>query len=89
MRAHALAAAILAKAAPGDAPPSGRLQRTPSAKRAMRLASAWAKQAGREAAGSVDILVGILRAGEGLGWEVLASLGVTAKSVVGEKGKGR
>jgi ATP-dependent Clp protease ATP-binding subunit ClpC len=89
VRGDALSAAVLAKVAPGDAPPSGRLQRTPSAKRAMRLASAWAKQAGRGAAGSEDILVGILRAGEGLGWEVLASLGVTAKSVIGEEGKGR
>jgi ATP-dependent Clp protease ATP-binding subunit ClpA len=77
LRANALAGAIMAKVVPGDAPPSGRLQRTAPAKRAMRLASVEARRAGREAVGSEDLLVGILRAGDGLGWEVLQSLGLS------------
>lgn len=72
--------AIEAHLTPGDAPPPRRLSRTPEAKRAMRMASRLAL---REAetplspVGTDHLLMGILLARRGLGYEILMQHGAT------------
>ena len=66
--------AIESKMTPGAAPPPRRLSRTPEAKRAMRMASRLALREGDNPlspVGTDHLLMGILLARRGLGYEIL------------------
>ena len=65
------------KAPQGDAAPRRRLARSPSAKRAMQLARNAASELPGKLVRTEHILVGILRAGEGEGCEILKRVGMT------------
>jgi len=72
--------AIEKQMTPGDAPPPRRLSRTPEAKRAMRMASRLALREGAgplSPVGTDHLLMGILLARRGLGYEILVSHDVT------------
>ena len=61
----------------GNAAPTARLGRSPTARRAMRLAARLAEEMGSERIGAGHLLLGILQSGSGTGFEMLAELGVT------------
>ena len=65
---------------PGTGQAPRRLKRTPRAKKAMRLARREARQAGCDRAGSDHLVLGILEAGEGAGYDILTSLGISAEA---------
>src|SRR5688500_7170209 len=66
--------AIESNMTPGDAPPPRRMSRTPEAERAMRMASRLALREGAgpfSPVGTDHLLMGILLARRGLGYEIL------------------
>lgn len=67
--------------APGEGRPRGKPELTPRARRAMCLAAEEAQRAGRVAYGPEHLLVGLLRANEGMGYQMLSSLGVNLDAV--------
>jgi len=60
-----------------DEPPPKRLARSTSDKQAMRLAAQEATQTGSQLVGTGHLLLGILKAGDGPGYDMLAELKVT------------
>ena len=70
---------------PGDAPPPRRLSRTPEAKRAMRMASRLALREGAgplSPVGTDHLLMGVLLARRGLGYDILVSHDVTRHRLI-------
>jgi len=66
---------------PGDTPPPKRVARTPLAKTAMRTAAKLAGDAGADVVGTEHLLLGILHTAQGVGYDILIALGVTAESI--------
>ncbi len=85
--AEQVRAGFEAKIAPGQAPAPRRLGRTERAKKAMRLGMKEARKLKAERVGSEHLLLGIVLAGEGAGWEMLNGLGIgeqALRKVIGE-----
>lgn len=59
----------------GDRPPGGHLPFTPRAKKVLELALREALQLGHNYIGTEHVLLGLIREGEGVGAQVLVSLG--------------
>jgi len=72
---------VEARVQAGTTPPPKRVARTPQAKAAMRTAQTTAANANADAVGTEHLLIGILRTGEGVGYDILTALGITADSV--------
>jgi excisionase family DNA binding protein len=73
--------AFESRVAAGDSPPPRRLGRTPRMKKAMRLAMKEATRDGAKLVGSEHLLLGLLLAGEGLGYEILTHAGLAVESL--------
>ena len=73
--------AIEKRCPPVDKVPPRRLARSTSAKKAMRLATEEAKQGQSPLVQSQHLLLGILVAGEGTGFEILGEMGLSADAV--------
>jgi ATP-dependent Clp protease ATP-binding subunit ClpC len=65
----------------GDSPPSEHIPFTPEAKKVLELSLREAIQLGHNDIGTEHILLGLLREGEGVGWQVLVKLGATLPKV--------
>jgi len=70
-----------AELAPGDTKPRGNPELTPRARNAVCLAAEEAQRAGRVAYGPEHLLIGLLRTNEGMGFQMLGSLGVELDAV--------
>ena len=68
----------------GDAPFSGDIALTPRAKKTLELAVKEARSLKHHYVGTEHILLGLVRAGEGIGFEVLSKRGATPERVRAE-----
>lgn len=68
----------------GDAPFRGDIQLTPRAKKTLELAVNEARSLKHHYVGTEHILLGVMRAGEGIGFEVLSKHGVILEGVQAE-----
>lgn len=71
---------------PGDWKGSGRPEPTRRANKALCLAVQEAQRQGRSSYGPEHILVGLLRSGEGMGFQMLSTMGVDLESVIAALG---
>ena len=70
-----------AELVPGDKRPRGRPELMPRAHKAVCLAAEEAQRAGRIGYGPEHLLIGLLRTNEGMGFQMLRSLGVELDAV--------
>jgi len=65
---------------PGDSEPKRRLARSPDAKRAMRIARQMVADAGGDVVRTEHLLAGVLKAGDGIGCELLRGMGFSGEA---------